>query len=248
MSIYQVATNKIGDGFSFTPFYNPELSFLPVLAGASIVATNFLGFDAVATFAEETENPKEVLPLAIFFIALIGGILFILISYMLASVFPEYIAYSNPETGSEEIVYALGGNVLSFFLVSAITVGAIGENLAAQSTGARLLYAMGRDSVLPKWFFGKLHKKYKTPVNNILLISVFSLTSFFIDMDIGFSLINCGALFAFTFVNLSVIFCYFVKKKKRDVKGTIMYLILPLIGACFTFGIWLNLSTQLSHR
>jgi len=52
--------------------------------------------------------------------------------------------------------------------------------------------------------------------------------------------IHFGVFFAFTFVNLSVIFYYFIKKKQRSFKGTVLYLIIPLIGA--TLDIWLLLN------
>ncbi len=244
LAIYQISTQNIGMGFSLRSFYNPELAFFPVITGASIVATSFLGFDAVTTFAEETKDPKRTVPKAIFLVAVIGGSIFIIVSYMLASVFPDFTAYKNTDAASEEIIGALGGTFLTSFFIAALSVGGIGGILAAQSSGARLLYAMGRDSVLPSKFFAYLHPKYKTPVNNILIVALICAGAFFIDLDLGFSLVNFGALFAFTFVNLSVIAHFYIKNKQRGLMGTLLYLLIPMIGACLSFGIWLNLSTN----
>ena len=43
------------------------------------------------------------------------------------------------------------------------------SGIAAQASASRLLYAMGRDSVLPRRLFGKLHPNFHTPVFNIVL-------------------------------------------------------------------------------
>ncbi|WP_257350661.1 APC family permease [Pseudalkalibacillus decolorationis] len=244
LSIQQIITQNIGAGtiFFMEPFHNSDLSFLPILTGASIVATSFLGFDAVTTFSEETVNPKKTVPKAIFLVALFGGTIFILVSYTLNLVYPDFTSFINPDVAGFEIVQSLGFTLLTSFFIAASAVGCIGGTLSAQASGARLLYAMGRDSVLPSKIFGKLHSKYKTPVFNILFIGLVCLGAFFIDLGIGFSLVNFGALFAFTFVNLSVIFHFYIKQKQRGIKGTILYLMIPLIGACLTSWIWLSLS------
>ncbi|MFC7395545.1 APC family permease [Scopulibacillus cellulosilyticus] len=214
----------------------------PVIQGASIVATSFLGFDAVTTFSEETINPKKIVPKAIFLVALIGGLIFITVSYTLNMVYPNFNAFNNPDAAGEEIVKYIGGPFLTSLFVAAIFVGNIGGNLAAQASGARLLYAMGRDRVLPSKVFGFLLPKYQTPVFNIIVMAIICFGAFFVDLSLGFSLVNFGALLAFMFVNLSVIFHFYIKNKQRGAKGTLLNLVIPLIGACFSLYIWLNLS------
>lgn len=113
--------------------------------------------------------------------------------------------------------------------------------MSSQASASRVLYAMGRDGQLPKRFFGTLHKKYNTPVNNILVISGFSLLALVLSLTLVASFINFGAFLAFTCVNLSVIFYYFIKNKQRSFKGTILYLIIPLIGAVLDLWLLVNL-------
>lgn len=243
LSIYNVLTHNLGNGFSLKPFYNQELSIFPIFQGASIVATSFLGFDAVTTFTEETKNPKKTVPKAILLVAIFGGLSFLLITYMMTSVFPDFTAYNDIDAAGEEIMSAFGSTLFISLFIAQLIIGNVGAILAAQSSGARLLYAMGRDSVLPSKVFGYLHPKYKTPVFNIVIVALVCFGAFFINSDLGFSMVNFGALFAFTFVNLSVISHFYIKNKQRDIKGTFFYLIIPLIGASLTFWIWLNLSS-----
>jgi len=103
---------------------------------------------------------------------------------------------------------------------------------------------MGRDGVLPKKIFGYIHPKFRTPALNVLIVSAFTLSALFIDLVMASSLINFGALVAFTFVNLSVVAHYFIKGKQRKGIDIVKYLILPIIGACFTLWLWTSLDTK----
>ena len=91
--------------------------------------------------------------------------------------------------------------------------------VARTGSGARLLYAMGRDGVLPKKFFGNLNHKTQTPVNAIILTGVVALFAVFLDVTKATAYINFGGFVAFFFVNISVIVYYFVRQKQRSVKG-----------------------------
>ncbi len=151
--------------------------------------------------------------------------------------------FKDPDSASYEIMALVGGNALEagFLAVTAFVV--FGSASAAQASASRVLYAMGRDGQLPRTFFGKLSKKTKAPVNNILLIGFLSLSALFLSLTLVASFINFGALIAFTFVNISVIVLYFGKKKQRSFKGIILYFLIPLIGSALTMWLLFNLDT-----
>lgn len=225
------------------PFFNPNESFEYVVAGAALLCFSFLGFDAVSTFSEEVKNPKKNIPQAIILVTVIGGIIFTIVSYLAHNVWPNYMQFKDPDSASYEIMALVGGNALEagFLAVTAFVV--FGSASAAQASASRVLYAMGRDGQLPRTFFGKLSKKTKAPVNNILLIGFLSLSALFLSLTLVASFINFGALIAFTFVNISVIVLYFGKKKQRSFKGIILYFLIPLIGSALTMWLLFNLDT-----
>ncbi|MFD0693524.1 APC family permease [Paenibacillus sp. GCM10027628] len=230
-----------GTFFSSLPFYNPEVSFSYVLAGAAILCLSFLGFDSVTMLSEETLDAKKTIPKAVVLTALIGGLLCIFVSYVSHMVFPDYNSFANPDSASLEIAERIGGTLFSsVFLAGLITTG-VASGLSSHASVSRLLFAMGRDGVLPQKIFGYIHPKYKTPVYNVILIGLFSLSALFLDLVTAASFINFGALVAFTFVNLSVIFCYYIKQRRRSAKETVCYLIFPVIGALFNIWLWTNL-------
>ncbi|MMZ55671.1 Putrescine importer PuuP [compost metagenome] len=134
-----------------------------------------------------------------------------------------------------DILFYVGGNFLTtFFLAVTLTAG-FASAVASGGSAARILYAMGREHILPNKIFGYISPRFHTPVYNILIISAIALSSMFLDIVTATSFINFGALFAFVFVNLSVIAHYFIRKKKRSGSYVIAYLMIPLVGALITF-------------
>lgn len=236
-------TNGMGLGtlFSALPFYNPEVSYSVVLAGASILCLSFLGFDAVTTLSEETVNPKQTVPKAIFLVAFIGGLLFTFVSYIAQLVYPDFQSFKVVDSAAFEIAEFVGGPVFGSVFLAGMITATIASGMSSHASAARLLFAMGRESVLPKKVFGYVHPKYGTPSRNILIIGIFSLSALTVDLATAASFINFGALVAFTFVNLSVIFHYYIRNKVRGIDGAFLYIAMPLVGAGFTIWLWTNL-------
>ncbi|MGG1396821.1 APC family permease [Bacillus salipaludis] len=235
--------NGEGTGLLFTsaPFYNPHEHFSFLIAGASLLCFSFLGFDSVTTFSEEIVNPTKNIPRAVFIITLVGGLVFIVVSYLCQNLWPDYQAFKNPDSASADIIKLVGGNFLTGAFLALYGVGVFVSAMSSQASAARVLFAMGRDGQLPKRIFGHLNVKLKTPVNNILIISLLSLLALVLSLSLVASFINFGAFFAFICVNISVIAQYFFRKKERSFKGTVLYLILPLIGAVLDIWMLINL-------
>ncbi len=226
------------------PFFSADESFKYVVAGAALLCFSFLGFDSVSTFSEEVKNPEKNIPRAIFIVTILGGLCFIVVSYLAHNVWPNYMSFTNSDAAANEIILLIGGNALQAVFLAIAALVKFGSAAASQASAARVLYAMGRDGQLPKAFFGKLDEKTKIPVNNIILIGFLSLSALFLSLTFVASFINFGALLAFTAVNISVIALYFVKRKERSFKGIIIYLIIPLIGASLTAWLLFNLDAQ----
>ncbi|AEP00082.1 APC family permease [Heyndrickxia coagulans] len=211
-----------------------SITFSTILAGASIICFSFLGFDSITAMAEETINPKKNIPRAIMIIISVAGILYFSTSYFLQLAYPE-LKFSNPDTAGFYVANLVGGKILGSIFTTVLVFAVFTQGLSSVATVTRLLYVMGRSAQLPKKSFGYLHPKFRTPVFNVVLVSVISLLGLFISLDTCIKFVNFGALTAFMFVNLSVILHYFIKEKRRTLKGIIAYLVSPLIGAGFIF-------------
>lgn len=226
------------------PFWNQHFPFSEILIGTSIVCTSFLGFDAVTTFTEETINPTKTVPKAILLVAFIGGILFITLSYLMHLVQPDYTQFVSLDAAGFEVIEMIGGTFLHAIFTAGFFTASFGTLLASQASGARILYVMGRDGVLPRRIFGYLSPKSNIPIVNVMIIGILCLLALFVDLTQAFSMVNFGALIAFATVNISVIAHYFFSKRQRGLLGTFLYFIIPAIGACFSIWVWMNLHIQ----
>lgn len=216
---------------------------LPVLlSGASILALSFLGFDAISTLSEEAINPEKNIGRAILIACIGAGILFTVITYVMQLAWPSaWFEMVDVEGGSYELINKIAGSAMAYIFTAAYAVGCVASSVSAVASASRVLYGMGRDRILPNKVFGYLHMKHQTPTYSIIIMGVISLSALFVSLATAASLLNFGALFGFTMVNLSVVAHYFIKGKRRKGMDIIRYFIAPICGAAFTFIIWLNL-------
>ena len=212
--------------------------FSPILAGAAILCLSFLGFDAVSTLSEEARDARRTVPQAIMISTVVSGVIFILLSYVSQLVFPSN-KFAAVDTGSTDVMVAAGGAFVNTFFTAAYVAGALGSALTSQASVARILFAMGRDGILPRKVFGHVSAKFSTPVYAILTVSAISLLAIWIDLAILASVVSFGALVAFSVVNLSVIKHYFIDMRERNV---LLNLIAPAIGFLLTAWLWTSLS------
>lgn len=239
-----MAGQGYGQVLTIQPFITPDMDLSALLAGATILSFSFLGFDAVTTLSEETPQPTKTIPRAIILVALIGGALFITESYFIQAFFPDISRFIDPGAASPEIAIMVGGRIFQIFFLAATLTGVLASGVTSHASIARLLYVMGRDNVFPRKFFGYINPR-GIPSFNVLLVGAIALLAAFLDLATVVALINFGALTAFTFVNLSVIAHYSVRKKMhKTVKGFLSYLLLPIIGASFVGVLWWNLETS----
>ena len=240
-TVRNVLAGANGSSFSLAPFYSPDIQLPAVAAGAAVLALSFLGFDAVSTMAEEAENPKRNIPRAIMIIVGVAGVFFIGVTYTMQALFPDVNAVGEIVGASPEIAKYIGGAAFQAVFIGGYMVAVLGCGVTQQMSAARLLYAMGRDGVLPKRVFAALNR-YGVPSVNVLLIALIASVAIFLDLSSAVSLINFGALIAFIFVNLSVVFAFFRFTKQRSVSKALGFVVLPAIGVLIN--IWLFSSLE----
>jgi len=229
--------------FSSQPFYNPSTFHWKALAaGTSLAALTYGGFDGVSTLSEEAENPKRNIMLATVIVCLFTGIFGGLQVYLAQRVNPNFHYVNNVETAFMDIARTVGGAWLFNGLGVLLIAANLGSALTAQAALSRLLFGMGRDSVLPRKFFSHLDKKHDIPSYNILLIGSFAFVgALLFNYERAAELINFGAFLAFMGVNAAVIRVFYISRAKA-VRQLLWDAILPIFGFLFCLVIWLNLS------
>lgn len=225
------------------PFFGDNPQYGALFAGAAILCLSFLGFDAISTLSEETHNPRRTIPLAIMLTTVIGGVTFIAVSYIAHLAFPDYGAFTDVDSASLDVMKRVGGSLLASFFTAAYIAGCFASAMASQASVSRILYAMGRDGVLPRRVFGRLSLRFHTPVLATLVVGAVSFVALFISLELAAAMISFGALAAFSFVNLSVIKHYIVDAGRRSGADIVRYAVVPGIGVALTAWLWTSLSS-----
>lgn len=223
------------------PFYSPGIEWAGLLAGAAILCLSFLGFDAVSTLSEEARDPERTVPRAILLTALLGGLIFIVLSYSGALIIGDWRQIQSADTAGLEVMSPLGP-VVSAAFIAAYLAGCVASAIASQASVSRILYAMGRDGQLPRAWFGQLDSRFHTPTRAIITVAFFSLIAMVVSLETIASLISFGALFAFSMVNTSVPFIFRSAIAQTTVFFVMRYLVLPFVGLLLTIWLWFSLS------
>lgn len=235
--------------FSMQPIYDPKtFNAHKILTATSFAALTYVGFDGVTTLAEDVENPKRNVLLAVVLTCVIAGVFSGLEAYLGARVWPNWQSFPNLETAFMDICARAGGLILSWAMAFVLIVAGFGSGLTGTLGAARLLFGMGRDNVLPKKFFGKLTPGTSTPTNNILLIGGLSFAGSVMLNYIGSAyehageLMNFGAFLAFMGVNFACFWQFSVRRQRGAPMNIVRDALLPLVGFLFCGLIWVNLN------
>jgi APA family basic amino acid/polyamine antiporter len=177
--------------------------FAGISSAAAIIFFAYIGFDAVSTAAEETENPQRNMPIAMMASLVICTIIYLSVALVLTGMVPvrllntaEPLATAFSERGMN---WAAG--VLSLGAVIATT----SVLLVFQLGQPRIFFSMARDGLLPAWA-ARVHPRYRTPhVTTILTGVVVAAFAGVSNINEVVELCNIGTLFAFIIVAAGII-------------------------------------------
>ena len=147
--------------------------FNGVFYGIIFGVTSYIGFETAADFGEETANPRRYIPIAVIAATLFAVVFYLWTTY---SITIGYGVTNGAKMGADPV--ALKTTATTFvgsWLGTLVEIGgmlaAFIVSVACATAGARTLFAMGREGVLPA-AFGRTHEKFKTPVNATVAVAV----------------------------------------------------------------------------
>jgi basic amino acid/polyamine antiporter, APA family len=196
---------------NWEPFVPPptgergEFGYDGVMRAASIVFFAYIGFEAVSTAGQEAKNPKRDMPIGILgslvictiLYMLVAAVLTLLVNYRTLNV-PDPVAVAVDSFGEDWKWFAM------FIKVGAIT-GLTSVILVLMYGQTRIFYTMARDGLLPN-IFAVVHKSYKTPWVNTLVVGVIvAMSAALFDINTLGDLTSVGTLAAFAIVCLTVV-------------------------------------------
>jgi putrescine importer len=241
-SSFVVDTDGVGGLLSSQPFYDPQTFNMSALATATaFAALTYIGFDGVTTLGEDVKNPKRNVMLATMFICIFTTSFSCLLIYLAQLAWPQHQAFANVETAFMDVARLVGGVALFQAFGLVMMVGSLGSGMSAQVAAGRLLFAMGRDDVLPRKVFGGLNPRTNTPSANVIMIGVLALIgALTLSLEHAGTLLNFGAFLSFMGVNLAALRqCYLLRA--HGSQRRLADLLIPAAGFLFCLGMWWNL-------
>ena len=217
----------------------------PLMLGAGIAALSYIGFDAVSTLAEDTQNLERNIAIATVAVFIIQTVFCFLTVYLAALVWPAYTSFPESETAILDISRILGGAWMLGWITFVLPVAGLASALTGQAGASRLLFGMGRDGVIPRSIFGYVSPRYSTPTRSIHVMAAFTLIgSLLMRFQLAVELLNFGAFVGFVLVNLSVIRHYYFRRRERAGLGVLTNLVFPLQGALVCLYVWMSLTNK----
>ena len=215
---------------------------LGVVSAASVVFFAYIGFDVVATTAEEARNPQKDLPRGI-----IGSLAICTVLYMaVALVITGMVRYDKIDTEAAlaNAFKAYGKDGFATLISAGAVAGLTTVVMTLMIGAVRVLFAMSRDGLLPHGF-GRVNRRTGTPVRVTLLIgSAVAVVAAFTPIGKLEEMVNIGTLSAFALVSLAV---PILRKRRPDLERSFRVPLspfLPVLAALVCVYLMLNLSLE----
>ncbi|WP_222432371.1 APC family permease [Leekyejoonella antrihumi] len=211
-----------------------------VLGSVSVAVLSYLGFDAIATFAEETVGSTRLVSRALLTCLVIAGLLFAAQTYVGALISPDTPAQLAAHPGAQgDAYYHLIDVRLAGWLSTAMAVskaaGAAFSAMVGQAAASRILMDMSRSKRLPR-ALSTVDSRTGVPAVGVLIAAAFNvLIAVWAarrpnGLDTLVSIVSVGALCAFILLHASVIGYYWVRRAGGP-RRVGPHLISPVVGA-----------------
>lgn len=213
-------------------------SFQPVVLAFAFGVLLFTGFESAAPLAAETARPHRAIPRTVLISIIVVGLIWTLAAY--AIIVSWHGAATNIGTSGGNPFFTLADQLSGWawiILALALLNSAIAGALAGQNAGARVVYALGKAQLLPR-FLGQVHARFRTPARALTMIFLLNVL---ISVTLGTWLGPVGA-FAFIglFVTLGVLVVYIMGnlavprlywRRFRTEFHWFKHLVIPVLGS-----------------
>ena len=225
--------------FGITPV---SFGVLGIFSAAAIVFFAFIGFDIVATAAEETVRPQRDLPRGIIGSLAICTILYVAVSRVVVGV-QRYDRLSTKAPLADAFT-AVGQHWAATLISIGAIAGLTTVVMILMLGQSRVLFAMCRDGLLPRPL-AKVHPRFGTPARLTVIIGlVTAVLAGFISLGALAELVNIGTLFAFVVVSIGVVILRRTRPDLHRAFRTPLVPVLPVLAVLACVYLMLNLPVE----
>lgn len=213
-----------------------------IVAGASIVFFAYIGFDVVATTAEEAKNPQRDLPIGIIASLVICTVLYVATTLVITGM----VKYTeiDPKAALASAFESVGKPGFATMIAAGAVAGLMTVVMTLIIGATRVTFAMSRDWLLPP-VLGRTNRKTGTPVRLTVMIgAAIALIASLTPIGKLEEMVNIGTLSAFALVSVAV---PVLRNRRPDLKRsfTVPFSpVLPIVAALISVYLMLNLSVE----
>jgi APA family basic amino acid/polyamine antiporter len=185
-----------------------DSGFAGITAAASTIFFSYIGLDAVSTAGDEVKDPQHTMPRAIMGALIVVTTVYVLVALSALGSQPtaDFSSEEQADAGLAVILQNItGGAWAGTILAAGAVISIFSVSLVVMYGQTRILFAMGRDGLLPS-MFAKVNPRTMTPVNNTIIVAVVvAILAGFVPLDYLLDMVSIGTLVAFIVVSLGVI-------------------------------------------
>ncbi|MCB5181623.1 amino acid permease [Streptomyces antimicrobicus] len=225
--------------FGYAP---TNFGVMGIFTAASLVFFAFIGFDVVATAAEETRNPQRDMPRGILGSLFICTVLYVAVTLVVTGM--QHYTQMSPSAPLAEAFKSVDQPFFAGAISLGASVGLITVCMILLLGQTRVFFAMSRDGLLPR-VFSVTHPKYRTPYRATLLLGVvIAFVAGFTSLEKLAELVNIGTLFAFVVVALGVIVLRRTRPDLHRAFRTPWVPLVPILSIAASLWLMLNLPAE----
>lgn len=222
---------------------NPSIyGILGILSGASLVFFAFIGFDVVATSAEETKDPHRTVPRGIMLGLGIVTTLYVLVSVVITGLVSYKVLAKQDDLSLATAFHLVGADWAARVISLGALVGLTTVVMVLLLGLTRIVFAMSRDGLLPR---SLSTTRNGVPARLQIIVGVvIALIASFTNVEILSDMINIGTLSAFVLVCVGV---PILRKTRPDLDRPFRVPgspILPWIAAAACAWLMVNLTVE----
>ncbi|MEU0085290.1 amino acid permease [Streptomyces sp. NPDC006274] len=227
--------------------YEPtNFGVMGIFTAASVVFFAFIGFDVVATAAEETKVPQRDMPRGILGSLLICTVLYVAVSLVVTGM--QHYTELSTSAPLADAFKSVGKPFFAGVISFGAAVGLTTVCMILLLGQTRVFFAMSRDGLLPR-FFSKTHPRFRTPYRPTILLGVIiAVVAGFTSINELATLVNIGTLFAFVVVALGVIILRRTRPDLHRAFRTPLVPLVPILSVAASVWLMLNLPGETWFR
>jgi amino acid transporter/nucleotide-binding universal stress UspA family protein len=230
-------------------------TFLPAAGWPAVAATvgtvyvTFIGFEVIATSAEEIKNPSRNLPLAMIASVVTPTLMYVGVMWISTGTLSIDALAASPIPVADVATEFIGSIGALLMIVGAV-LATISSANASILSAARVNFAMGRDRILVNWL-NEVHDRFRTPYRAITLTGIITLVLIAIGVGIGTLAEVASFMYLITYalVHIAVVVLRRADPDNYDPSFTIpnvLYPFVPVVGmlACLAVLVQMSVAWQ----